>query len=380
MFIPYKKGKLVIMDRKNTFWIFAGIGIAVKIGYSVVSSIRNGSRFLDSYVNKVEEIGTTSKMVLEEDGYYSIVKTENKPFKVLQLTDIHLGGGYLSRHEDMQALGIVWRLIKSTKPDMIVITGDLAYPKAHVTLSRNNLNSYRIITDMLEKIGIPYAITFGNHDTTEKSTHTRRELRDFLLSKEHSLLVNTEDNENLTGFSNYYVKLKNSDNKLNSVIVMLDSNEYIKSNKKRTYDYIHDDQVRWYEKITKKINKKEGRKVPSYLYFHIPIKEYKEAWKSSVDAKDSSRYFYGCKDENISPSKFKSKLFSKVLELDSTKGLFCGHDHLNDFSVEYKGVRFTYGQAIDCLLYAKNLSEHKGATILKIDKYGNFSIKGKKHR
>lgn len=368
------------MNRKNTILILAGIGAVAKITHSVVHSIRQGSHFLDSYVNKAEKISTNSKMVLEEDGYYSVVKTDNQPFKILQLTDIHLGGGYLSRHEDMQALGIVSRLIKSTKPDMIVLTGDLACPKAHIALSRNNLNSYRILTDMLENIGIPYAITFGNHDTAEKSTHTRRELREFLLTREHSLLVKNEDNEMTTGFSNYYVKLKNSDGKLNSVIFMLDSNEYIKANKKRTYDYIHDDQVKWYERVTKRINNKEGKKIPSYLYFHIPIREYKEAWKSAVDAKGSSKYFYGSKDEEISPSKFESKLFSKVLELDSTKGLFCGHDHLNDFSVEYKGVRFTYGQAIDCLLYAKNLSEHKGATILKIDKYGNFSIKGKKHR
>ena len=368
------------MKKKNTVLILAGVGAVVKIVHSMVRTIKRGSHFLDSYVDKAEKINVNSKMVLEEDGYYSIIKKDKQPFKVLQLTDMHIGGGYLSRHEDMQALGIVSRLIKSTKPDMIVITGDLACPRAHVALSRNNLNAYRIITDMLENIGIPYAITFGNHDTTEKSTHTRRELRDFLLTREHCLLVKTKDNESLTGFSNYFVRLKNSDNKINSVIFMLDSNEYIYANKKRTYDYIHDDQVKWYERVTKRINKDEGRKVPSYVYFHIPIREYIDAWKSAVDAKGSSKYFYGSKDENISPSKVESKLFSKVLELGSTKGLFCGHDHLNDFSVEYKGVRFTYGQSLDCILYAKNLSEHKGATILKIDKEGNFSIKGKKHR
>lgn len=368
------------MNKKNTLLGIAGIAAITGGITTLVRSVKRGSRFLDSYVEKAEKISTNSKIVLDKDGYYSVVKTDNKPFKVLQLTDLHIGGGYLSRHEDLQALGIVLRLIKSTRPDLIVITGDLAYPKAHVTLSRNNMNSYRIITDMLENIGIPYAITFGNHDTAERSTHTRRELWEFLLTREHCLAVNNDDNERITGFSNYYVKLRNMDNSINSLIIMLDSNEYIISNRKRTYDYIHDDQVRWYEEITRKINKKEGRKIPSYLFYHIPIKEYNEAWKAAVNAESSSVYYYGSKDENISPSKMESKLFSKVLELGCTKGMFCGHDHLNDFSVEYKGVRFTYGQAIDCLLYAKNLSEHKGATLLKIDCDGSFSIKGKKHR
>lgn len=368
------------MNKRNTILGITGAFMVTSGISALVKTIKNGSRFLDSYVEKAEEISVNSKMVLDSDGYYSIVKDDNKPFKVLQLTDLHIGGGYLSRHEDMQALGIVSRLIKSTRPDVIVITGDLACPRAHITLSRNNMNSFRIITDMLENIGIPYAITFGNHDATEKSTHTRREIWEFLLTREHCLMTKNEDNDRITGFSNYYVKLRNKDRSINSLLIMLDSNEYIISNKKRMYDYIHDDQVRWYEEITRKVNKREGKMVPSHLFFHIPIKEYNDAWKAAVNAQSSSVFYYGSKDEKISPSKVDSRLFEKVLELGCTKGMFCGHDHLNDFSVEYRGVRFTYGQAIDCLLYAKNLSEHKGATLLKIDSDGNFSIKGKKHR
>lgn len=368
------------MNKKNTLLGILGVGTIIGGVAATIRSIKKGSRFLDSYVNKIESIKVNSSMFLDEDGYYTIKKDDNKPFRVLQLTDLHIGGGYLSRHEDLQALGIISRLVKSTKPDLIVVTGDLAYPKAHVTLSRNNMNSYKIITDMFENIGIPYAITFGNHDTSPKSTHTRRELWNYLITRKHCLAASTEDNENITGFSNYYVKLKNKDNTLNSLIIMLDSNEYIMSNKKRTYDYIHDDQVRWYEEITRKINKSEKRIIPSYLFYHIPVREYNDAWKAAINAEGDSKYYYGSKDENISPSKMESKLFKKVLELKSTKGMFCGHDHLNDFSVEYRGIRFTYGQSIDCLLYAKNLSEHKGATLLTIKNDGSYTIKGKKHR
>lgn len=368
------------MNKKNPVLGLAGLAALAGGVYSVIRTIYKGSRFLDSYVERAEYIGTNSVMTLEEDGYYSITKKDGKPFRVLQLTDLHIGGGYLSRHEDMQALNIVNRTIKSTKPDLIVLTGDLACPRAHISLSRNNLNSYRIITDMLERIGIPYAVTFGNHDAEGRAIYKRRELAEFLKTREHCLMVENEETENITGFSNYIVKLRNKSGLLNSILFMMDSNEYIITDKKKSYDYIHDDQVQWYENVTKRINRKEGRNVPSYVYMHIPIWEYNDAWHAAINANGSAVYYYGSRDEKISCSNFQSKLFEKVLELGSTKGIFCGHDHLNDFSVEYKGVRFTYGQGIDCILYAKNLSEHKGATVLKIFKDGSFRIKGKKHR
>ena len=36
---------------------------------------------------------------------------------------------------------------------------------------------------------------------------------------------------------------------------------------------------------------------------------------------------------------------------NGTQGAFFGHDHLNNMSLEYKGVRLTYGYSIDFLAY-----------------------------
>ncbi len=366
--------------RKPLLMGLSAMGVASAGIYQFVENVYQGSRFLMPYIKKAEYININSNVRLEEDGYYSITKTDDKPFRVLQITDLHIGGGYLSRHEDMQALSIMIRAIKSTSPDLIVLTGDLACPVARLTLSRNNLHSYRMIAELLENIGIPYAVVFGNHDTAKNSTHNRRELAQYLMTKEHCLMAETQDTEVLTGFSNYIIKLRDKSGKLNSVLFMFDSNEYMVKDRKRVYDYIHEEQVQWYERETRRINEQEGRQVLSFAYMHIPLEEYREAWNAVINAEKSAIYYYGSRDEKISCQGANGGLFDKILELKSTKGIFCGHDHLNDFSVEYKGVRMTYGQSIDCLLYAKNLSEHKGATLLKIHKNGDFEIKGKKHR
>ncbi len=41
--------------------------------------------------------------------------------------------------------------------------------------------------------------------------------------------------------------------------------------------------------------------------------------------------------------------FERAVEIGSTKGIFCGHDHYNNISLEYKGIRLTYAMSIDYL-------------------------------
>lgn len=357
-----------------------GVGIAAFVtGLNKLSNILySGSDFLNPYIEKVDKIESNNRIEMDDDGYYSVIKGDDTPFKVMQITDLHIGGGYLSRHEDLKALSMVKSAINRVKPDIVVITGDLACSKAHLSFSRNNLNSFRIVTTMLENMGVPYAITFGNHDADKKTMFERRGLTDYLVSRKRSLFAITKETKVITGYSNYLVKLRNSDGKINSVLYMLDSNEYTHRHAIKTYDYIHEDQVTWYKESVDRLNKENGKLVPSHMFFHIPIIEYKDAWDDLSNKKSHTKYFYGTMDEKISPSKIHSKIFDAVLAKKSTKAIFCGHDHLNDFSVEYKGVRLTYGQSADCILYSKNLMEHKGVTVLKIDKDGQFSITPKK--
>lgn len=53
---------------------------------------------------------------------------KDKDFKILQLTDLHLGFGFISRKKDKLALNAVTKIIHKAKPDMIVLTGDSIFP------------------------------------------------------------------------------------------------------------------------------------------------------------------------------------------------------------------------------------------------------------
>ena len=123
-----------------------GVGIAAFVtGLNKLSNILySGSDFLNPYIEKVDKIESNNRIEMDDDGYYSVIKGDDTPFKVMQITDLHIGGGYLSRHEDLKALSMVKSAINRVKPDIVVITGDLACSKAHLSFSRNNLNSFRI--------------------------------------------------------------------------------------------------------------------------------------------------------------------------------------------------------------------------------------------
>ena len=81
--------------------------------------------------------------------------------------------------------------------------------------------------------------------------------------------------------------------------------------------------------------------------------------------------------DKICCSTCHSKLFDTAVELGSTKAMFCGHDHYNNQSLEYKGIRLTYGYSIDYLVMPgiENDTEQRGATLIVIDKQGGYEIK-----
>ena len=57
-----------------------------------------------------------------------------------------------------------------------------------------------------------------------------------------------------------------------------------------------------------------------------------------------------------------------MVTLGSTTGVFCGHDHYNNYSIEYKGIRLTYGMSIDYLAMPgiSRRTEQRGAELITL--------------
>ena len=72
----------------------------------------------------------------DENGYWTF--TTDRDLKIMQLTDIHLGGGWLSLKKDSQAINAVATMIQAEKPDLVIITGDMAFPVFFKAATFNN--------------------------------------------------------------------------------------------------------------------------------------------------------------------------------------------------------------------------------------------------
>ncbi|MFV0394437.1 MAG: metallophosphoesterase, partial [Coprobacillaceae bacterium] len=338
---------------------------------------------LESHVNSVKTLNTDlSNVEFDEDtGIYSMTMKDDA-FKILQITDVHLGGSTLSYDKDIKALEAVYNLIDYTKPDFIMVTGDFVFPVGIFSYSFNNYAPIMQFANFMRNIGIPWAFVYGNHDTESMATHSADELNTMLsqysYEENKSNLLYTRKQPDIMGRNNQIIQIKNSDGSINQVLYLLDSNDYTGEGFNE-YDYIHDDQIKWYEESLESIQKENSDSISSLMFFHIPIEEYQEAYDLYKEDNPSIIYHFGKigeENEAISTSGYENDLFEKIVSLNSTKAIFVGHDHYNNISLEYQGVRLTYGMSIDYLAMPGiyNRHEQRGATLITLKENSEFDI------
>jgi len=337
------------------------------------------------YINQVSHVLQQKDDISynEETGVYTITTLKND-FKVLQLTDIHLGGSVFSYTKDMKSLEACYTLIQHTQPDLVIVTGDLVFPMGIMSFSFNNSAPIMQFANFMRNTGIPWAFTYGNHDTEGMATLDRNEFDTLMKSlsfKTSGNLLYPYIQPDIYGRNNQIIEIRSQDGQLMQALFLIDSNDYIPvSTKINEYDYIHDDQVKWYEKNVLALSKKEGRTIPSMLFFHIPLREYITANHLYENGSSEVQYYYGTLGETmidkICASAHESLLFDTAVKLKSTKAMFFGHDHYNNQSLEYKGIRMTYGYSIDYLAMPgiEDDEEQRGATLITISHDGDFKI------
>lgn len=346
-------------------------------------TMSRGSWFIQPYISTTPYVPHRQHTINydEEKGVYSIY-TDNEDFKILQLTDIHLGGSAFSAGKDHKALEAVFSLVSATEPDLVVVTGDLVFPMGIMSFSLNNYIPVLQYASFMRNMGIPWIFAYGNHDTESMASHTPEDLDRLLRSlsyKNTQNLLYPQVQPPITGRNNQLIKLVDNQGGLIQALFILDSNAYT-GDRLNSYDYIHDDQVLWYEAMVTQLKEEYQSEIPSLMFFHIPLQEYQTAYALYKNNSDSVIYHYGKigeADEAICCSDYPSGLFDKIVALGSTKAIFVGHDHYNNISLEYQGVRLTYGMSIDYLAMPgiASKTEQRGATLITLEtQTGRFVI------
>lgn len=374
--------------RGKTALKIIGIILAVLVFLLCVAMLVSlvGIKSNESFIKSVNTVQYEEQLqpVMADNGCYTFVTDDD--FRVMQLTDVHIGAGFLSIKKDSMALNAVAAMIMEEKPDLVVVSGDIAYPVPFQAGTFNNKNSARLFAELMEQLGVYWCPAFGNHDTESYSYFTREEIAEFYTGGDYPHCLLQTGPDEVDGCGNYIVNIENTDGKITQSIIMMDSQSYIGTGIIdgiiMKYDRIHDNQVEWYKNQITDLTAENGGEMPnSIVFFHIPLIEYRDAWTEYINngSQDTEnvKYIYGmvgeknngifCADENCG-------LFDAALELGSTKGFFCGHDHVNNFSLDYKGIRLTYGYSIDYLAYfgIAKYGAQRGCTMITISPDGSF--------
>lgn len=274
------------------------------------------------------------------DSYIELKKTPGEDFVVLNLADIQIDDDELFEDVGIDSLALVKKVIEDKQPDLITLSGDNAW----------GTMTYLETIKVIDSYGIPWGAVMGNHDGQGCMSEFWAAYH--LAEAENSIF---EFGPEGMGYGNYIINITENGKIIHSIYMMDTHNnrEYeINGEIKGGYDHLWDNQIKWYEWGVKGTNALAGKAVQSTVIMHIPVYEYYTAWHEVATGIDESKGqlgvienytddAYGRRGETGGHPPVNNGFFQKAKEF-GTKDMIVGHDHDNDYSIVYEGVRLTY--------------------------------------
>lgn len=286
---------------------------------------------LNYKIKDIQSVGSDVTVVDESEDTVTIQKKSAGEFKVLMFTDMHLDG---KNETSKTTVTNLVNNITREKPDLVLLGGD------NVTSGLNRVRC-RQLGQIFENLGVYWGGVIGNHEGDNKYSVTRTEMVNIFSSYDKCLM--RRGLEDVTGDCNYSINILNSEGKLIQTFFFVDTFDemdeetrakYGCTDEDSEYDGAKEDQVAWYSAKAAATKEQYGD-YSGILLLHIPLPQYAEA-------AESGEFLYGDKLEGVCCSGFDSGLFDAIKASGTTKAVFCGHDHMNNFGVEKDGILLSY--------------------------------------
>lgn len=275
----------------------------------------------------------------------------DRTFKIVQFTDTQD-----DQDIDPRTLLLMHAVLDKEKPDLVVFTGDniAGGPSSGGLKTRDDVRkAIDNIAAPVDSRGIPWLITFGNHDAERASITGMDEdaMLEIYMSYPYNINRPSPKGVNGTGNMNTLVYGSKGHSPVFNIWA-LDSGTYAPekiADQTITddilpgwgwmpyWDWIRPSQVEWYTTTSQKIEKAFRKKIPSLMFFHIPLQEFRIMYENG-----SNHGVTGVRNEDECPGPFNSGLFAALLERGDVKGVFVGHDHINNYVGNYFGIRLGY--------------------------------------
>lgn len=350
--------KQFLLDNKKLIIIIVSAVVSLAIlGTSLYLLIPVGLKIDKSSLLKID--GNVQVYQAGEHGrYISLGKTDadgqltDDPFKIISFTDLHLD---TYKAKGGKTIANMVKAIKAEQPDLVIFTGD-------IVTSSNNMLRVKQFAEIMEELGVYWCPVLGNHEGDNGRSITRAKFIEVWSGYEHCLAH--DDPEALAndvwGNGNYVINIVKSGGIISQSLIFIDSGDRISKQDAKQYgvnggyDYIKHSQIDWYKGVIDNLNAiEQDEPISSLLYFHIPLKEYETAYDTveserlkigETSADGNTKYISGYKYEDVCCAKYNNGFFDVIKEKGSTKAIFCGHDHINNFDIQYFGIHLVYNQ------------------------------------
>ena len=282
-----------------------------------------------------------------------------RDIRVLQLTDMQVidaaqrrtperlrpdeVAAWDSANFDAQCGNHIRSLIAQTRPDLIILTGDLVYGSFD-----DAGTTFLWFCRLMDSFGIPWAPVFGNHDNESRMGVAwqceQLEAARYCLFKRGAV----------SGNGNYTVGLASGD-RLFRVIHMLDSNGCRDGSDPAILREggLYPDQLAMVSANSEKIRAAQGRAVPAFMGFHFPVDIFREAERAKYPMAEDTLYTIGADvpaqdgDFGFSARGYRTirtgEGFVELLRAAGVDGVFVGHVHTCCSSISYRGIAWTFG-------------------------------------
>jgi hypothetical protein len=305
----------------------------------------------------------------------------NDSFKLMQISDIQ----ELARINP-DSIKLLTLALEREKPDLAVFTGDQVYgihPSFRLGDTRQKIAAtIRSILVPLEAAGVPFAVTFGNHDC-QCGISNARQAEIYAQSPYYVGGDFRTDDDRGT----YRVPLYGEKGHVFD-LYLIDSNG--QTNAAGGYLPVAQEQLDWFRAERERTAREDGSPVPAIVFQHIPVPEYYDVLqrvpkgtKGAVEAfRTHKNEFYALPEAAVAAGGFLRESPATpddnagefdVLKADgNVLALSVGHDHYNSFVTEKDGVSLMYTQGCGFNVYGPGRKRGMRIITLKEDDLSRF--------
>lgn len=255
---------------------------------------------------------------------------EDGKFKIIQITDLHYGENEVY---DMYTQALMEGLFDLEQADLAVLTGDMVSGYAWDNSTGWYETQWKNWTKAFINRNQTYMYIQGNHDS--QADFDRDSIADLDMEIEQS--ITEKGPKDINGTSNYVKTVYDSTG--TKKLFYLWAFDSMSDNCQGVLGYgcVYPNQIEWYrQKSAELIAEDDGKVIPGYAFFHIPLQEFLDMWNLND--------VYGNAYDPISCQSVDTGLYAEMRQIGNIEAIVVGHDHQNDYWGEYNGMKFYFGR------------------------------------